>query len=78
MSSIVVGVLILTVIQNGMQMMQMDAFAQNIVKGIVLIIAIWLDAAQTRRVIRQAKVVQEAPPENMDEPVAFDPDKGAG
>lgn len=74
MSSIVVGVLILTVIQNGMQMMQMDAFAQNIVKGVVLIIAIWLDAAQTKRVIRQAKIVQEAPPENMDEPVAFVPD----
>lgn len=69
MSSMVVGVLILTLIQNGMQMMQMDTFQQYVVKGIVMIIAIWIDAAQTRQVVRQSKVVHGNPPANIDEPV---------
>lgn len=72
MSSMVVGVLILTVIQNGMQMMQMDTYQQYIVKGIVLIIAIWIDTAQTKRVVKQAKIVQGTPPADMDTPVLPD------
>lgn len=71
MSSIVLGVLILTVIQNGMQMIQMDQYSQYIVKGIVLIAAIWFDAAQTKRVMKQAKQVKGEPPANMDTPVAI-------
>ena len=72
MSSMVVGVLILTLIQNGMQMMQMDTFQQYVVKGIVLVIAIWIDAAQTRRVVRQSKTVQGEPPADIDTPVLPD------
>lgn len=71
MSSIVLGVLILTVIQNGMQMIQMDQYSQYIVKGVVLIAAIWFDAAQTKRVMKQAKQVKGAPPANMDNPVTI-------
>lgn len=71
MSSIVLGVLILTVIQNGMQMIQMDQYSQYIVKGVVLIAAIWFDAAQTKRVVKQAKQVKGTPPQNMDQPVSI-------
>lgn len=69
MSSIVLGVLILTIIQNGMQMMQMDQYSQYIIKGIVLVAAIWFDAAQTRRVLKQSKQVKGTPPKDMDAPV---------
>ncbi|MCD7749759.1 MAG: ABC transporter permease [Oscillospiraceae bacterium] len=68
MSSMVVGVLILTVIQNGMQMMQMDTYQQYIVKGLVLVIAIGIDTAQSKRVIRQGKIVQGTPPSDVDTP----------
>ncbi len=61
-SSIVVGVLILTIIQNGMQMMQMDVYPQYVVKGIVLTIAIGLDSYQSMKIIRQAKQVKGDPP----------------
>ena len=70
MSSIVLGVLILTIIQNGMQMMQMDQYSQYIVKGVVLVAAIWFDASQTKRVLKQAKQVKGEPPKDIDTPVA--------
>lgn len=68
MSSIVIGVLILTVIQNGMQMMQMDTFQQYVVKGIVLAIALWLDSAQAKRIVRQSKQVAGQAPADIDTP----------
>ena len=75
MNSIVLGVLILTVIQNGMQMIQMDQYSQYVIKGIVLIAAIWFDAGQTRRVLKQAKLVKGPPPADMDTPVTLSSNK---
>ena len=74
MSSIVLGVMILTIIQNGMQMMQMDQYSQYIIKGIVLVAAIWFDASQTKRVLKQAKHVKGEPPKDIDTPVTAQKD----
>lgn len=59
MSSIVVGVLIMTVLANGMQLMQLNVYPQYIAKGLVLIFAICFDAVQSRQAIRRAKFVKD-------------------
>ena len=59
MSSIIVGVLIMTVLANGMQLMQLNVYPQYITKGLVLIFAICFDAIQSRRAIRIAKLVKD-------------------
>ncbi len=57
-SSVVIGVLILTVITNGMQMMQLDVYPQYMVKGLVLVTAIAMDSHQAKSIIRKAKLVK--------------------
>lgn len=48
-SGAVVGALIMTSLDNGMSMMNIDVTWQYIVKGIVLLLAVWLDMATRRR-----------------------------
>ncbi len=56
-SSIVIGVLILSVLSNGMQLMQLGNYPQYLAKGLVLISAIGFDAYQSSSVIRKAEIV---------------------
>ena len=59
MSSIVVGVLILCVLTNGMQLMQLGVYPQYIVKGFVLVFAICFDSYESLATIRRAKLVKD-------------------
>lgn len=61
-SCIVLGVLILTVLSNGMQLMQLGIYPQYVAKGIVLIIAIGFDSYQKIRMFRRSKLVAGGPP----------------
>lgn len=61
-SCIVLGVLILTVLSNGMQLMQLGIYPQYVAKGIVLIIAIGIDAYQKIAMLRRNKLVAGSPP----------------
>ena len=61
-SCIVLGVLILTVLSNGMQLMQLGIYPQYVAKGIVLIIAIGFDSYQKIRMVRKSKLVAGEPP----------------
>jgi len=63
MSHIVLGVTILTILSNGMQLMQLGIYPQYIAKGLVLIIAIGIDTYQKDALIRRAKRVDGTPPE---------------
>lgn len=65
----VVGVLILTVLSNGMQLMQLGIYPQYVAKGIVLVIAIGFDTLQKLGVIRRSKLVAGSEPE---EPVKIE------
>lgn len=58
-SSIVLGVILLTVLSNGMQLMGLKAYPQYIAQGLVLICALALDVAQRNSVVRKAKQVVE-------------------
>lgn len=62
-SCIVLGVLILTVLSNGMQLMQLGIYPQYVAKGIVLIIAIGFDSYQKFRFIKRSKLVAGGPPD---------------
>lgn len=61
-SCIVLGVLILTVLSNGMQLMQLGIYPQYVAKGIVLIIAIGVDAYQKIAMVKKSKLVAGSPP----------------
>jgi len=45
----ILGALIMASLDNGMSMMNMDAFWQYIVKGSILVLAVWLDMAMKKR-----------------------------
>lgn len=63
MSNIVVGILILAVLSNGMQLMQLGNYPQFLAKGLVLIVAIGVDAHQSMSVLRRAEHVVGEPPD---------------
>ncbi|ALX50010.1 sugar ABC transporter permease [Lentibacillus amyloliquefaciens] len=44
----VIGALIMTSIDNGMSMMNIETFWQSIVKGLILIIAVWIDISSKK------------------------------
>lgn len=56
-SNIVLGVILLTVLSNGMQLMGLKAYPQYVAQGLVLICALALDVYQRNSVIRKAKRV---------------------
>ncbi len=45
----IIGALIMASIDNGMSMMNIDTFWQHIVKGLILILAVWLDIASKKK-----------------------------
>lgn len=47
----IIGALIMVSIDNGMSMMNIQAFWQYIVKGLILIIAVWIDIASKKRAV---------------------------
>ena len=47
----VIGALIMTAIDNGMSLMNLDNTFQYVVKGLVLLLAVWLDVATRKKVI---------------------------
>lgn len=59
MSNIVIGVLIMAVLSNGMQLMQLGTYPQYLIKGLVLILAIGFDTYQSNMVIKRAKMVMD-------------------
>lgn len=44
-----IGALIMASIDNGMSMMNIETFWQFIVKGLILIIAVWIDISSKSR-----------------------------
>jgi D-xylose transport system permease protein len=45
----IIGALIMTSIDNGMSMMNIEAFWQYIVKGLILILAVWMDISNQKK-----------------------------
>lgn len=60
-SNIVLGVILLTVLSNGMQLMGLKAYPQYVAQGLVLICALALDVYQRNSVIKKAKNVKGSP-----------------
>ena len=52
-----VGVLIIGVLSNGMSLIGMGSFAQRMVKGFVLIVAVIIDCLQYVKVRKKVKVI---------------------
>ena len=46
----VIGALIMTAIDNGMSLMNLDNTFQYVVKGLVLLLAVWMDVATRKKV----------------------------
>jgi ribose/xylose/arabinose/galactoside ABC-type transport system permease subunit len=71
MSNMVVGMLILQLLSNGMDLMQLNTYWQNEAMGLVLLIAITIDTIQSNSVVKKSKVVVGKPPaEELKPPVA--------
>ena len=62
MSNMVVGVLIIAVLNQGMNFLNINPYWQKVALGIVLLAAVILDTLQTRAAINAAKKVSGKPP----------------
>ena len=62
MSNMVVGVLIIAVLNQGMNFLNINQYWQYVALGIVLLAAVTLDTLQTRAAINAAKKVSGTPP----------------
>jgi ribose/xylose/arabinose/galactoside ABC-type transport system permease subunit len=62
MSNMVIGVLIIGVLNSGMNFLNINQYWQNVALGIVLLAAVTVDTLQTRASINAAKKVQGTPP----------------
>ena len=62
MSNMVVGVLIIAVLNQGMNFMNINPYWQKVALGVVLLAAVILDTLQTRAAINAAKKVSGGPP----------------
>ena len=62
MSNMVVGVLIIAVLNQGMNFLNINQYWQYVALGIVLLAAVTLDTLQTRAAINAAKKVSGQPP----------------
>jgi D-xylose transport system permease protein len=45
----VIGALVMASIDNGMSMLNADVYWQYIVKGLILIVAVWIDVVSKRK-----------------------------
>lgn len=66
MSNMVVGVLTLQVISNGMRLMNVNTFWQQVTMGLILLVAITLSTLQAEGVVKRAKKVSGSPPNGGD------------
>lgn len=48
-----IGILIIGVITNGLNLMEINSFWQNVLKGIIILIAVVIDVARKSRAKRQ-------------------------
>jgi ribose/xylose/arabinose/galactoside ABC-type transport system permease subunit len=62
MSNMVVGVLIIAVLNSGMNFLNLNQYWQYVVLGIVLLAAVTMDTLQTRAAANAAKKVTGQPP----------------
>ena len=62
MSNMVVGVLIIAVLNQGMNFLNINQYWQYVALGVVLLAAVTLDTLQTRAAINAAKKVSGAAP----------------
>ena len=59
-SGAILGGIIMATIDNGMSMMNLDAYWQYIVKGIILITAVWFDM-KTKKNKQKSKISAKNP-----------------
>jgi D-xylose transport system permease protein len=45
----IVGALVMTSLDNGMSLMNLDITYQYVIKGLILLLAVWVDMAQRRK-----------------------------
>jgi ribose transport system permease protein len=62
-NNMVVGMLIIGLLNNGMNLMNLNQYFQYVAMGVVLLFAITLDTLQTESVEKRAKTVAVKPPE---------------
>ena len=56
MSNVVAGVLIIGVLSNGMVLMNINAWIQMVVKGVILLLAVGIDCVQQQRLLNVKSV----------------------
>lgn len=61
-NNMVVGMLIIGLLNNGMNLMNLNQYWQYVAMGIVLLMAITLDTLQTEAAVKRAKLVTGLPP----------------
>ena len=54
-SGTILGAFIIAFINNGLNMLQMDSFYQYIAKGVVILIAVYLDDIKNQRIALEKK-----------------------
>ncbi|MGI5970353.1 MAG: ABC transporter permease [Oscillospiraceae bacterium] len=62
-NNMVVGMLIIGLLDNGMNLMNLNVYWQDVAKGIVLFLAITIDVLQTENAAKRAKLVMGRQPE---------------
>jgi ribose transport system permease protein len=67
MNNMVVGMLIIGVLNNGMDLANLSNYWQKIAMGVILLIAITIDTLQSESVIKRAKMVMIELPEKTEE-----------
>ncbi|NTV91659.1 MAG: hypothetical protein HGA22_15090, partial [Clostridiales bacterium] len=71
MNNMVVGMLIIGLLNNGMNLMNLNQYWQYVAMGVVLLLAITLDTLQTEAAAKRAKLVAGQPPvEKPEKPLA--------
>jgi len=78
MNNMVIGMLIIGLLNNGMNLMNLNQYYQYVAMGIVLLFAITLDTLQTESVEKKAKLVLANPPDAGASPPAQDSKKDEG
>ncbi|MNJ02280.1 Xylose transport system permease protein XylH [compost metagenome] len=48
----IIGALVMTTLDNGMSLMGLESFWQYVVKGSILVIAVWLDISNRRKGVK--------------------------
>ncbi len=70
MNNMVVGMLIIGLLNNGMNLMNLNQYWQYVAMGVVLLLAITLDTLQTESTAKRAKLVAGQPPVEVNQKTA--------